>query len=316
MTRPIRTNVVRANLNDLELLVCIAETGSFTESAIRLGISKSLASKRLGQLEARLGVTMIERSTRSLRLTPAGQACVDHARAALQSARAAERAAQYYQSTARGSVRLAAPMAFGTRFVAPKLGEFHAAYPHVAIDLWLDDSLKNSDVRDFDISLVIDPPSQQSMVFRRLQNLSSVLVGLPSITSQISSLNDLAGKNCLALQRPGERPIWRLESPEGNEVNIEPRGSLLLNNSDALCAAVMSGLGIARLPTFIAGPLIESRKLAQVLPTYKLASKALYLAFPEGADTAPAVRALADFLTRTILSEFGASSSSASVQNR
>ncbi len=294
-----------ADLNDFRILVAIADAGSFTAAGQLLGCSKSLVSKRLTQLETHLGVPLLDRTTRSLRLTPAGSAFLGHAREALRSVREAEAAALHYQQGARGTVRIGAPLAFGTRYVSPVLSRFHALYPDVRIDLILDDHPADADSRAFDVSLLIEPPQQKSMVFRRLTRLTSVLCASHAYLEREGtpgSIEQLARHNCLNLYRPGQPSAWKLHPPGGNQQAFEPEGPVRLNNSDALCSAVLGGLGIARLPTFIAGPLILRGELVHLLADHRLGERSLYLSYPEGAASTPAVRAAADFLAEAFSS--------------
>ena len=287
---------LEADYNDLKLFNALATAGSFTSAASTLGISKSLASKRLRELEARLGVVLIERSTRGLRLTPAGQAFQSSAENALRAANSAFQNVLAFQSRPMGLVRISAPMSLGARYIAPKLGALYHAYPEIVIDLYLDDMMTNGDIHHYDIQLLTHRPRQKGLVIKRLIELESVLAASPDYPADITTPFDVGKENCLTLSRHGQKPVWKFSGPDGTVSEVFPTGSLILNNSDALCASVQKGLGIARLPQFIAAPLVAAGQLKRLLKDYRMPTRDLYIAFPEGADTAPAVRTVIDFL--------------------
>ena len=241
-------------------------------------------------------MVLAERSTRGLRLTPAGQAFQSSAEIALDAARRAFQTAQAFQIRPQGLVRISAPMSLGARYIAPELGRFHRSYPDIALDLHLDDMTGGSDIHRYDIQLLPDRPRQKGLVIRRLIDLESVLTASSNYPVDLTTPSDLSNQNCLTLAREGRAPVWKFSDPDGVVWDVFPTGSLKLNNSDALCTSVLSGLGIARLPRFIAAPLMVAGDLKPLLENYRMPAKNLYIAFPEGADTAPAVRAVTDFL--------------------
>lgn len=284
-----------APLSDQAILVAIIRHGGFTAAAQALELSKSALSKRLSKLENRLGVKLVHRTTRNVTLTEAGQHYHAHALSALEAVADAENAARRYLEQPTGPVRIIAPMAFGRRYLAPLLPGFLARHPRVTIDLVLDDRLGEADRTDHDFALRTAMPSNGATIVRNLAPLRSVVCAAPDYFGD-RPLPDrpalLSRENGLTFSQSPRVDHWTFRGPDGSQADIPVSGNLRANNSEALCDAVMAGLGIARLPTFIAGPRIRAGELSLLLPDHAMPARTLQAAYSPSLRGTPVVQAL------------------------
>lgn len=261
----------------VHLLTVIAQTGSFTRAAERLGWSKALASQRLSELERSLGVTLVQRTTRSVRLTEAGERLVeDSAESFAQIARSLEDVREQ-AGQPRGRVRLTAPVALGRQRVGPALEPFLRRHPEVRVELELSDHLANLAHEGFDLAVRHTRAPPESHVAWKLCESRTLLVASAAYLKRRgtpSHPSELASHDCLAYLRPGPAQ-WLFEAsdkPRGREpqrVSVAVQGPLRANNSELLRDAVMSGLGIAQIPDFSAASAMRAGRLREVLPGWR-----------------------------------------------
>lgn len=289
-------------LSDQAVLAGIIRHGGFAAAARELGLTKSALSKRLSKLEARLGVKLVRRTTRSVALTEAGQHYYRHALTALEAIADAENAARQYLEQPTGPVRLVAPMAFGRLHLAPALPRFLDAHPGLSIDLVLDDRLGEADRTEHDFALRTAMPAHGATIVKRLAPLRSVVCAAPGYFDRRPRPDrpeDLSRENCLTFSQSPRVDEWQFLTPGGTTVAVPVTGSLKANNSEALCDMVRLGLGIARLPTFVAGSLIRSGALDLLLPDHVMPARTLFAAYDPSLRGTPVARALTDFCTTT-----------------
>lgn len=282
-------------LSDQAVLAGIIRHGGFTAAAQALGLSKSALSKRVSKLEDRLGVKLVHRTTRAVSLTEAGRHYHAHALVALDAVADAENAARRYLEKPAGPVRIVAPMAFGRAHLAPRLPGFLQRHPDVTIDLVLDDRLGEADRTDHDFALRTAMPSNGATIVRNLAPLRSVVCAAPDYFRD-RPLPDrpalLSQENCLTFSQSPDVDHWNFTGPDGTQATVPVAGNLRTNNSETLCDAVMAGLGIARLPTFIAGPRIRAGQLRLLLPDHAMPARILQAAYGPSLRGTPVVQAL------------------------
>ncbi|WHI47004.1 LysR family transcriptional regulator [Microbulbifer sp. EKSA008] len=281
----------------IPIFVTVAETGGFSPAAKLLGISKSAVSKRVTQLELQLGVKLLHRTTRKLSLTEAGEHFYEHARIAYKSAKDAQDAVLQLQGEPRGRLRINAPMSFGRLHLAPLIPVFMKRYPEISIDMILDDKVVDLVGEGFDIAIRGGDLPDTSLIARKLAPLKSVLCASPSYLKEFgepTELEQLSAHNCLIFTYSRDVKEWGFIK-DNHLHTIEVKGNYQVNNSEALREALLQGVGIGRLPTFVAGPDIEAGKLIPLFEEYQMPAKSIYAVFPERQFMPAKVRAFIDF---------------------
>jgi DNA-binding transcriptional LysR family regulator len=291
-----------SKLPDFEALAIFAkvvELRSFAAAASELALSKATVSKAVSRLEERLGARLFNRTSRRLALTDAGHKLAERAARLLADGEAAESEALAQSVTPRGLVRLAAPMTFGIKTVAPLLPAFLEAYPEVSIDLHLSDATVDLIGEGFDLGLRIARLPDSSLIARRLCPMPRYTVAAPSYLKthgRPTHPMHLAGHACFGytyLSTPG---TWHYTNAAGEQANVRPAGQLRVNNGEALLPSVLAGLGIADLPEFIVGDAIASGEVEVILKGWKQPEGAVHLVMPPGSPRPQRVELLAEFL--------------------
>jgi DNA-binding transcriptional LysR family regulator len=283
----------------------VVEAGSFSAAARTLGVSKSAVSKQVARLEDRLGVRLLNRTTRQISLTEAGTAFYAHCRQLVQDAEAAQDAVTHLAAAPRGTLRVNAPMSFGQLHVAPVLPDFLNAYPELSVEMQLNDRTVDLVEEGFDVAIRIGRLSDSSLIARRLAPLRRVVAAAPDYLDRRGRPQhprELRQHECLVYSYLSSGREWRFPAAEG-ELRVPIGGRLEVNNGDALLAAARRGFGVVMLPTFlIAGDLREGR-LEQVLADWSEAEEAagaVHAVFPASRNLSPKVRVFVDFLARRL----------------
>jgi DNA-binding transcriptional LysR family regulator len=293
-----------AKLPDFEGLAIFAkvvELRSFAAAAAELSLSKATVSKAVSRLEARLGARLFNRTSRRLALTDAGQKLSGRAAGLLADGEAAENEALAQSVAPRGLVRLAVPMTFGVRAVAPILPEFLAAYPDVTIDLHLSDAMVDLIGEGFDAGLRIASLPDSSLLARRLCAMPRYTVASSAYLKRHGRPTHpmhLAQHKCLGYAYLSTPDVWHYSNAKGEQVSVRPAGPLRVNNGEALMPALLAGLGIADLPDFIVGDAIASGEVEVILKGWKQTEGSVHLVTPPGGPRPARVEMLADFLAK------------------
>ena len=289
------------DLNDLAYFVQVVDHGGFAPAGRALGEPKSKLSRRIALLEARLGVRLIQRSTRRFSVTEIGQAYYAHCRAMLVEAEAAQEAIDSVRAEPRGILRIACPLALLAARVDPMLVEYMARHPQV--ELQLEASNRRVDViaEGFDIALRVRPPPLQDsgLALRVLGPSGQCLVAAPSLLATRApalSPADLAAFPSLDLGTPQDAHVWQLHGPDGAEARIRHQPRLVTLGMDTLRAAAVGGLGIVQLPTMVIADALASGALARVLPQWAPRPYQVHAVFPSRRGLLPSVRLLIDHL--------------------
>jgi DNA-binding transcriptional LysR family regulator len=293
-------------LPDFEALAIFAkvvELRSFAAASSELALSKATVSKAVSRLEQRLGARLFNRTSRRLALTDAGQKLSGPAARLLADGEVMENEALAQSVAPRGLVRLAVPMTFGVKAVAPLLPEFLAQYPEVAIDLHLSDATVDLIGEGFDAGLRIARLPDSSLVARRLCAMPRHTVAAPAYLKRYGRPTHpmhLAQHRCFAYAYLSTPNVWHYTNSAGEQVGVRPAGQLRVNNGEALMPALLAGLGIADLPDFIVGDAIASGDVEVILKGWNQAEGAVHLVTPPGGPRPARVEVLADFLARRL----------------
>jgi DNA-binding transcriptional LysR family regulator len=293
-----------AKLPDFEALAIFAkvvELRSFANAASELALSKATVSKAVTRLEGRLGARLFNRTSRRLALTDAGQRLSERAARLLADGEAAENEALAQSVAPRGLVRLAVPMTFGVRNVAPLLPEFLQAYPDVSIDLHLSDATVDLIGEGFDAGLRIARLPDSSLIARRLCAMPRYTVAAPAYLKRYGRPTHpmhLAQHKCFGYAYLSTPNLFHYTNAAGEQASVRPAGQLRVNNGEALMPALLAGLAIADLPDFIVGDAIASGEVEVILKGWKQPEGAVHLVMPPGGPRPARVEVLADFLTK------------------
>ncbi len=295
-----------SKLPDMEAMAIFAtvvEARGITAAATALGLSAPTVSKAVVRLEQRVGARLFNRTSRRLVLTDAGRDLADRAIRLLADAEAAEAALIAQSATPRGLVRLAAPMSFGVREIAPILPDFLTRYADVSIDLHLSDALVDVIGDGFDIALRIGELADSSLLARRLAPVPGMIVAAPAYLDRRgrpAHPAELADHDCFAYAYQRTRDAWHFSNATGEQVTVRPSGRLRVNNGDAVLPAVIAGLGIVSLPAFLAEDAVNDGRLKAILPGWSTSRASLFLLTPSGGPRPVRVQVLVDFLTQRL----------------
>lgn len=285
-------------LEDMEIFARVVEAESFTGAAGRLGLAKSLVSRRLSRLEERLGTRLIARTTRRLALTEAGRAFYERARRLLEEAAEAEATAMATAVDLRGRLRIAAPMSFGQIHLAPAVGRFLADHPAVEIDVDLNDRYVDLVGEGYALAIRIGRLKDSSLVTRKLAPARMVLCASPAYIfrrGRPKTPTDLSGHDCLLYTNRVAGDVWRFRSG-GKTTTPQIRARISANNGDFLAHAAIDGLGIALLPTFIVSEALAKGELEAIPCGDVVDDSAIHAVLPAGRQPPLLVRRFIDFL--------------------
>jgi DNA-binding transcriptional LysR family regulator len=292
-----------SKLPDFEALAIFAkvvELRSFAAAATELALSKATVSKAVSRLEQRLGARLFNRTSRRLALTDAGQKLAERAARLLADGEALENDALSQSVAPRGLVRLAVPMTFGVKVVAPILPAFLEQYPDVSIDLHLSDAMVDLIGEGFDAGLRIASLPDSSLIARRLCGMPRYTVAAPSYLKQYGRPTHpmhLAEHRCFAYAYLSTPNVWHFTNAAGEQASVRPAGQLRVNNGEAVLPSLIAGLGIADLPEFIVADAIASGEVEVILKGWKQTEGSVHLVMPPGGPRPARVEALAEYLT-------------------
>lgn len=282
----------------LAMFAKVAEEGSFAAAAREMGVSVATVSRGVARLEDRLGARLLNRTSRQLALTEFGRTLCEKAGEIYRQAEAAEGAAREMSVQPRGLVRVAVPMSFGLRWVAPLLPEFFRRYPDVQIDLHLADSTVDLVADGFDAALRIAALPDSSLVARRLCAVTQFVVASPAYLAREgrpAHPRELVDRPCMSYAYRARSDVWRFTNDAGDEELVTPVGPLRVTNSDALLPMLLEGLAISELPEFIAAEYLSDGRLEAILTGWSLTKGGLYFVTPSARARPAKVSALSDY---------------------
>lgn len=277
----------------------VAEERSFAGAARAMGVSVATVSRAVTRLEERLGGTLFNRTSRRLALTDYGHMMAERASRIYADAEDAENFAREASRRPRGLVKLAAPLSFGARWVAPLLPEFLQTYPEIAVDLHLTDAHADLIGDGFDAALRIAILEDSSLVARLIVPVRRFVVASPSYLARNGRPQhpeDLGAHQCLTYANRSRRDVWRFTNEAGEQCSVTPTGPLRGTSVEALLPTVLEGLAITELPEFVATQYFPGKQLEPILTDWRLPEGGLYFVTPTARARPAKVGALADFL--------------------
>ncbi len=285
--------------SDLETFVAVVDAGSFTRAAARMGRSKAGVSRQVKGLEERLGVRLLNRTTRSLSLTDPGAALYERSSVALAELRDAEAAAALQQVTPQGRLRVSVPVAYGQRVVAGLLFQLVEEHPGLELDLSFTDRYVDLVNEGFDLVVRIGDLADSTMIAKRLGDTRRVVCGAPAYLERCTPPGkpaDLMNHSCLLYSQQAAGSAWRFS--DGVTINV--RGPIRADSGDALLGAARAGLGIAWLPDFYVGEDIAEGRLVRLLEHFEAEPLGIWAVFPHSRHLSLKVRLAVDRLALAV----------------
>ena len=280
------------------IFAAVVDAKSFSEAARRMGLSKGAVSKAVTHLEKSIGARLLNRTTRSMSVTEAGAEFYTHCARIVEEYEQARHSVGRFHSAPRGLLRVSAPVAFGTLHIAPALPQFLARNREVRIDMSIGDRFVDLADEGFDVAIRIVKEPALTLVARRLAPVNRKIVATPGyfrrhgVPKRPAQLEE---HNCLTYTYFNPQDTWRLRGPTG-DITVPISGNLRLNDDEALTAAVLGGLGIALLPTFLIGRALQEGRLRAVLSDHVPSERHIYAVYLPNRHLPAKVRAFIDVL--------------------
>lgn len=284
---------------EMAVFVRVAETGSLSRAGRELMLSQPSVSRIVGALEARLGTTLLLRTTRSISLTEAGSLYLERARSLLAEVEEAEQAARGVDSL-QGVIRLALPVLYGSRAVVPALSAFLARHPDLKVEITMSDARQNlvMDGVDVAIRMGVGPLADSTFGARRLAVVERLVVAAPAYLSARgtpTNPGELARHACIVQHGLFGRESWRF-THNRTATSVDVPARVWINSASGILAAAVAGLGIALATRVMAGEELRTGQLVQLLEPYRLDPAEVYAVFPAGPRPSAKVRALVEHL--------------------
>jgi DNA-binding transcriptional LysR family regulator len=287
--------------DNMRVFARVVESGSFTGAAARLGISASMVSQHVKELEERLGARLLNRTTRKVSLTETGRAYYERCPRLLADLEETEQAVSDMHAIPRGELRVNAAPTFGIVQLAPAIADFTTRFPAISVELML--TIRIADLIDegFDVAVWVGALPDSSLIARQLAPCRMVVCGAPRYFEKHGTPRtpaDLAIHNCLTVAVTGLSyyRTWHLTAADGTALNISPIGNLRTNSGAVLKVAALAGHGLVCLPTYLVGDALQSGRLVTVLDDYTAPPLALRALYPHNRHLSAKVRAFVDFL--------------------
>jgi DNA-binding transcriptional LysR family regulator len=284
----------------MHVFVKVVEQGSFASAATRLDLSTSTVSRHVADLEAHLNARLLNRTTRRLSLTEAGQAFYERCAALLGDLEEAEAAASASNAAPRGTIKLTCSVAFGIRYLAPAIGAFQRKYPDMRFDISLSERMVDLVEEGLDLAIRIGDAGNPNLVARKIGEMRLVVCASPAYLrsrGRPKHPRALADHNCFTYAHLATRDHWRFFDQDGTLIHVPVQGSIHSNNGEMSAAIAAEGIGIALEPDFIVAPLIASGRLVPILENFASPSTNIYAVYASRRHLSAKVRAFVDFLS-------------------
>lgn len=281
------------SLEDLQAFFLVVETGSFARAADRMGVAKSIVSRRVASLEAVLKARLLTRTARGTQATDVGLIYYEKAREAMAQLEAAQEAVAEAVYEVAGPIRLSAPLSFGVTHLSKVLAEFAATYPRVELDIGFDDRRVDVLAGGYDLVIRIGDMSDSALVARRIGLINSMILASPEYIAREGrpeTVTDLNGREGLIYTNVSQGDIWRF-----GETSVKLRSRMRSDNGEMLLCAAVAGLGVVHLPGFLAARAIAEGTVEVLFPEVSR-TVPLQAVMPPGRAKTARVRALVDYL--------------------
>ena len=296
------------DLNDLLYFAEVVDSGGFAPAGRALNLPKSKLSRRVAELEERLGVRLLHRTTRKLSLTAAGEVYHRHCVAMREQAEAADEAVARVQTEPRGTIRITCPVTLAQTTIGPLLPRFLAEHPQVRIDMQVSNRVVDLVQEGVDVAIRVrgSLDDSGSLVIKNLGDTASALVASPQLLQRFgtpASAEDLRQLPTVAMSAADGRASWHLAGPRGATFELQHRPVYTADDLFTLKLAVVQGVGMSALPDYLCGEELRRGDLVQVLPGWAPAKMKVLAVFPSRRGMVPAVRRLLDFLAAHVVGE-------------
>ena len=282
----------------MRVFTAVVDAGSFARAAEKLELSRGMTSRYVAQVEAHLGVRLLNRTTRRLSLTEAGNDYYQRATQVLALVEEAEQAASHEAAEPRGTLRINASVAFGARHMGGLIGAYLRRHPQVRVDLTLNDRIVDLVEEGFDVAVRIARRIDPGLVARRIAPARTIACASPAYLRQSGAPKtpaDLVRHNCLTYAYAGAQNEWRFTRGK-REQTVKVGGTLHANNGDILSRAAADGLGVTVQPTFLIDGLLREKKLMRVLEGWEADSLTIFAVYPSRQFLPAKVRSFIDFM--------------------
>ncbi|MCK5665322.1 MAG: LysR family transcriptional regulator [Thiotrichaceae bacterium] len=283
----------------IECFTAVIEHGSFTAAANALNISKPVVSKQVSQLEKQLGVQLIQRTTRRLHLTHAGEIFSRQAQRIMADIKEAELSVLPLQSEPQGRLRISAPESLAMTLLPEALLSFQQLHPKIDLDVRVTGRLIDLVEEGIDVSLRVGELEDSSLMARRLMSCQFHICASPDYLKQhapIKHPTNLTQHNCLIYSKNAKPDVWSFTDEQGKTLQIKVNGNLRSDAGQLLLDSALSGNGIFIGPTYMISQALENGRLRSVLDDYLMPESALYAVYPYTKLITPKVRAFVDYL--------------------
>lgn len=296
------------DLNDMLYFTEVVEAGGFAAAARRLGLPKSKISRRVAALEGRLGVRLLQRTTRKLSLTDVGALYLRHCSAMRDAAQAAQEAVDYIQTEPRGTIRVACPLTLALSTIGPLVPIFMARYPQVRIDMRISNRAVDLVEEGVDVALRVRHTLDDtaSLVVKNFGESRTLLVASPQQLQRQwrpGTPDQLAGLDTVAMSPVDAKATWELLGPHGATHALVHQPRYCADDLTTLRFAVLGGIGMCFMPDYMCEEDLRVGRLVEVLPGWNPSPGIFHAVYPTRRGMVPAVRAFLDFLGQSIGAE-------------
>ncbi|WP_281300420.1 MULTISPECIES: LysR family transcriptional regulator [unclassified Iodidimonas] len=286
-------------LTALRVFIKIAESGSFSKAARKLGMSKSAVSKAVSSLEDHLGARLLYRTTRQVNLTEEGRAYRDRALRIIEDLADADTAVSSLNAEPRGTLRVSSALSFGIRHIAPALPDFLLRHPDLTVDMDFNDRFVDLVEEGYDIAIRIGAMADSSLISRKIASARMVIAAGTGYLERFGTPQkpeDLAHHDCLIYRGRHSPDEWIFHDRAGTRASVKVSGPLFANNGEALKEAARHDLGIVAIPSFLLNPDLEQEGLVEILAHYSQEDLPVQAVYPPNRHLSTKVRRFIDFL--------------------
>lgn len=296
----------------MRLFVGVVQNGSLSAAGRQHGLSPASVSRHISALEESVGGRLLNRTSRKLTLTEAGEIYFQKIEHILQQITEANDSVAQLQSVPRGTLRVHSRMLVGHQYIVPALPDFMKQYPDIKVDLLLSNQVVDLVEQNIDVDIRIGKLVDSSLIARKLASSERIVCAAPQYLSQrgpIAAPDDLVNHNCLTYRLNLGRTVWKFKESDGGLVEVPVTGSLQSDNGQALLAATLAGVGIALMPDWSIRDDVAAGRLVQIFPKHRVSYEAfengIYAVYQKSRHQSKKVRAFVEFLNALFKQRLG-----------